>query len=343
MRSPCNPEVLEALALHEAALPEQEAAAARAHAATCPDCQRELLWLRAERDLLRRRQQALAPVDLNRLFTGMETRLPAPCLARRAPLSRYRSALWAAAAVLAAIVMQQGTGLLSGFTTSGDGKKKGRRLETSAGQAAGQATLSLSGPVQLLLQTGAADVEVDTGQPGQLVVKADEAPVHLVQQADRVEARFGGGKLRSGSVRAVLPPGSKVHLDTVEGDMTVRGALSQIQARSTSGGLTVEGDDPNLDFTSVSGDLSYRGGCGAGCSMDLRTVSGEVELRLSRSSSFELRYTTRSGDFSDEFSGQPGQSGPDEAPPPAIFTRYGKGEGRIRATTVSGDLTLGSH
>jgi anti-sigma factor RsiW len=342
MRSPCNPELLETLALHEAALPPAEAAAARAHAATCPDCQRELLWLRAERDLLRRRQQALAPMDLDRLFAGVETRLPAPCHARRAPLARYRSALWAAAAVLAAIVMQQGTGLLSSLGGGGGGQQKSRKVQP----AEQQATLSVSGPIHLRLQTGAADVEVGTGQPGQLVVKADEAPIRLIQQADRVEAQFGGAdRLGSGSVRAVLPPGSKLDLDTLAGDAVVKGALGQIQVRSTSGDLTMEGDDaPSLRFESVSGDLTYTGGCGAGCSMDLRTVSGELDLRLARTSSFDLRYSTQSGDFSDELTGQDGQDGQEGALPAAgIRTRYGKGEGRIQATTVSGGLSLQPH
>lgn len=339
MRSPCNPELLEALALHEAAMPPAEAEAVRAHAATCPDCQRELLWLRAEQDLLRRRQQALAPVDLDRLFTGVETRLPVPCHTRRAPLARYRSVLWAAAAVLAAVVMQQGTGLLSSLG-GGGGEKQDRRKVRKVQAAAQQATLSVSGPIHLRLQTGAADVEVDTGQPGQLVVKVDEAPIRLIQQADRVEAQFGDAdRLGSGSVRAVLPPGSKLDLDTLAGDAVVKGALGQIQVRSTSGDLTMEGDDtPSLRFESVSGDLTYTGGCGAGCSLDLRTVSGALDLHLTRARSFDLRYSTQSGAFSDDLADQGGQEG--EVPAAGIRARYGKGEGRIQATTVSGDLSL---
>jgi len=88
-------EELEAIASGEGA-----GAAAAAHTEQCAECVRELSWLRAEAQLLRRRPQpALDPEMLQRI----EERVYAPVPITRA--RRFRAAVAGAAAVAAAVAL----------------------------------------------------------------------------------------------------------------------------------------------------------------------------------------------------------------------------------------------
>jgi hypothetical protein len=88
-------EELEAAALGEAARPE-----VLAHAARCAECARELAWLRAEAQLVRRRPQ---PPLRPEIWRAVEERVHAPIPISRA--RRWRPLLAAATAVAAAAAL----------------------------------------------------------------------------------------------------------------------------------------------------------------------------------------------------------------------------------------------
>ena len=94
MTSRCDMEALEALALGE--LDEARAREVSAHAASCPSCKRELAWLRAERELVTRRENEPVPAAL---WRGIEARI-APKRSRNWAWVGGAVALAAAAAVL---------------------------------------------------------------------------------------------------------------------------------------------------------------------------------------------------------------------------------------------------
>jgi hypothetical protein len=89
-------EELESLALEE--LSPDRAAQVEAHAAACPQCARELSWLRAERMLLARRPQA----QTAHLWDAIAARLLHP---RRRPNWAWRISVGAAVAAAAAAVL----------------------------------------------------------------------------------------------------------------------------------------------------------------------------------------------------------------------------------------------
>jgi anti-sigma factor RsiW len=101
MMSRCDLEALEALALGE--LDEAGAQKVAAHVAQCASCKRELEWLRAERELIARRESEPVPPAL---WRGIEARL-APKRERRWPWVGGAVAVAAAAALL--VVWQQKT------------------------------------------------------------------------------------------------------------------------------------------------------------------------------------------------------------------------------------------
>ena len=130
-------EELEAAAFREASHPEVVA-----HAGQCPECARELAWLRAEAELLRRRPQ---PEVRPEIWDRIEERIHAPVpisLARRwRPLLGAAVAV-AAAAALAVVVRplsrgtpaDQGDAAVSDEPVPGTDAKALEALDRAAGQ-----------------------------------------------------------------------------------------------------------------------------------------------------------------------------------------------------------------
>src|SRR5262249_31102379 len=113
---------------------------------------------------------------------------------------------------------------------------------------------------------------------------------------------------------------------------------SELAAANVSGDITVSGVRGRQTLTTVSGDVAWNGLCAKECRIDATTVSGDVRLGIAPQSSFALEYGSVSGSFKDgiattilEQAGRPGAR---------VRAHYGKGEGAIACTTVSGDLAL---
>ena len=163
--------------------------------------------------------------------------------------------------------------------------------------------------------------------------------VQLLQYGDRVEAEFGGHRqLRRGRLRVELPKGSSVDFSSTSGDISVQNLGGDVRVRTMSGDVKVSGvrkadvesisgdvvvgasgpslrlhtvsgnvvattTDPTvqLQFESASGNLEWTGPCAKGCHLTAETVSGEINLQPDPAkSSFELSYSSHSGDFRDD-------------------------------------------
>lgn len=202
-----------------------------------------------------------------------------------------------------------------------------------------------------------------------LVERGDR--VDVVFEATSGWPHIPGGM--DGRLHVELPPGSHVELSTASGDIVVRDLGGNVRVRSASGDLhvkraasveamlvsgsaqlsdiggdvrlrTVSGDADVrqsgnasvLEFGTTSGDLTWSGGCNMSCRISARTTSGDVRLAMPSSSSWELRYVTHSGDFSDDFRSQV----IDHRDNGSVHARYGKGDGCIEVQTFSGDLSI---
>ncbi|HWE30058.1 MAG TPA: DUF4097 family beta strand repeat-containing protein, partial [Polyangia bacterium] len=83
------------------------------------------------------------------------------------------------------------------------------------------------------------------------------------------------------------------------------------------------------------------GPCRAGCRIEARATSGDIKLRMSPDSSFDLRYVTHSGDVADDLKMQTlEQNESHHGSGGSLHARYGKGEGLVEAQTFSGDLRV---
>ncbi|OMI40163.1 DUF4097 family beta strand repeat-containing protein [Streptomyces sparsogenes] len=169
------------------------------------------------------------------------------------------------------------------------------------------------------------------------------------------EASIGG--VGVGVVVSGLTGSTDVH--GVSGDITLVRLTGPVSAETVSGRVEAQAVTGRLRFNSVSGDLTVIEGSGDSVRADtvsgdilldlapaaapgradiaLTTVSGEIAIRLPHPADAQVHANTASGAVSNAFedlrvTGQWGAK--------RIFGRLGEGNGRLKATTVSGAIAL---
>ncbi|MFF3849542.1 DUF4097 domain-containing protein [Streptomyces sp. NPDC002328] len=177
------------------------------------------------------------------------------------------------------------------------------------------AIVSLAVPARTRVAVGAVSAgAVVSGLEGHAEVKGVSGDTTLVRLTGPVRA-----DTVSGSVEAQALTGD-LRFNSVSGDLTVVEAGSSVKADSVSGSMIVD-----LDPASRPTDIS------------LTSVSGEIAIRLPHPADAEVEANTASGTVSNAFedlrvSGQWGAK--------RITGRLGTGNGRLKATTVSGSIAL---
>jgi hypothetical protein len=130
-----------------------------------------------------------------------------------------------------------------------------------------------------------------------------------------------------------------VRATTVSGNVEAQALTGDLRLSSVSGDLTViEGSCPSLKADSVSGSIILDlGPTGGPTDVGLNSVSGEIAIRLPHPTDAEVEANTASGTIANAFDDLR-VSGPWGAH--KVTGRLGKGNGRLRATTVSGSIAL---
>ena len=256
------------------------------------------------------------------------------------------------------------------------------RNATAQAKGKGSATMPVKGPVTFQVQAQGGEVEVVGTDKLQVSVSLSEAPadeIALFAFGDRIAPSFRGRRLlRRGKLHVELPRGSRLDLGSLSGDVSVQkladvrihtlsgdvklSSVGKTEVQSISGDVHLDdangpvrlhlvsgratvlttGTAPQLEFQSTSGSLDWGGTCAKDCHLSAETVSGDLRLALDPKSSFELSYTSHSGELRDELNltikRAPARkhgmaSGWMEA-------SFGKGEGVIEADAFSGNLVV---
>ncbi|MEV7288796.1 DUF4097 family beta strand repeat-containing protein [Streptomyces sp. NPDC093252] len=177
------------------------------------------------------------------------------------------------------------------------------------------AVVSLAVPAGTRVEVGVVSASaVVSGIEGRAEVKGVSGDATLVGLTGPVRADTVSGSLDAQALSGDL------RFNSVSGDLTVVEAGSSVKADSVSGSMIVD-----LDPTSRPTDIS------------LASVSGEIAIRLPHPADAEVEANTASGQVSNAFEdlrvgGQWGAK--------RITGRLGAGNGRLKATTVSGSIAL---
>lgn len=130
-----------------------------------------------------------------------------------------------------------------------------------------------------------------------------------------------------------------VEVSSVSGDVKLGGGLNgQVELESVSGNLSLLAQPlGKLRVSTVSGDLSLKAGLKPGGTINVESLSGEVDLNLLRNTGAKLHVETFSGDIRSP-SGTVHKE--DHGPGKSLDTTYGDGRGQIHVESFSGDVNI---
>jgi hypothetical protein len=154
-----------------------------------------------------------------------------------------------------------------------------------------------------------------------------------------------------------VPAGLRLHLGTVSGDVYAQGLEGDLELRSVSGDVrleggkgasidlnTVSGDVHLLDVTSkevsgrtISGEIVFRGPVQESGNYDFATTSGDITVTLPDRPSATLSAATFSGQFSSDL---PVNQDTSRRHRHRYDATWGSGSAKMYMESLSGDLTI---
>ncbi|MEU5532385.1 DUF4097 family beta strand repeat-containing protein [Streptomyces sp. NPDC020362] len=173
-----------------------------------------------------------------------------------------------------------------------------------------------------------------------LTVPADTRVEVGVVSAGAVVSGIGGSSVVKGvnGDTTLVGLSGPVRADTVSGNLEAQAVTGDLRFNSVSGDLTVvEGSGQSVHADSVSGSMIIDLDPDGPTDVRLTSVSGEIAIRLPHPADADVEANTTSGTISNAFEGLRvhGQWGAHK-----VTGRLGAGNGRLRATTVSGSIAL---
>jgi DUF4097 and DUF4098 domain-containing protein YvlB len=208
--------------------------------------------------------------------------------------------------------------------------------------------LSLSGG------SGAASLVVHVPQKslvrGSLVSANLETRELLGEQRLRtVSGDIKAHLLRGGSVNSVsgdlhLTVGGTegVEIETISGDVSVDGAGSNVRVQTVSGELKIQlGTFAAVRLKTISGEVQFGGSLGAGGRFEAESVSGEIGIRFAATPAADFDIESHTGEIANCFG--PAPQKPQYGPGSHLVFRSGDGSGRVRVSTLSGEIRLCDH
>jgi hypothetical protein len=124
-------------------------------------------------------------------------------------------------------------------------------------------------------------------------------------------------------------------LKTVSGDAVLSDFAGQLVANTVSGDLTFERVRLHgSDIVSVSGEIRIDGELDKAREHRLKTISGDIDLRLT-GGSYDIRFSSMSGDLDSEMQGEVSVTGRRDK-----HVMIGAAETKVTVKTMSGDLEI---
>jgi DUF4097 and DUF4098 domain-containing protein YvlB len=139
---------------------------------------------------------------------------------------------------------------------------------------------------------------------------------------------------------SVSSRGGRVQAESVNGPVTVRGASGEINASTVNGPLTITGGTFERGrLETVNGRVLFEAGLAARGSLEVESVSGEVELALPENTSADFSVTTFSGDIRNEL-GPPAPAPSRHTTERELTFSTGGGGAKVTVETLSGSIVL---
>ncbi len=133
-------------------------------------------------------------------------------------------------------------------------------------------------------------------------------------------------------------------ISSLSGGIVVEACAGRVEVTTVSGTVWFRSNDSrNLVAGSTSGDIHYEGDVQRGGSFEFRTNSGDIDILLPPTASFELNARSVEGEVRNEFPLTPRSHGRPPQQANALRSSFGtvlSGDALIRATSFSGTIRV---
>lgn len=198
-----------------------------------------------------------------------------------------------------------------------------------------QLTIRAPHSANLKVKTVSADVSIKDIE-GTQRVRTVSGDLYSRVQGEEAELRTVSGDLQvvgSDKLREVT-------LYSVSGNVEAGDLAGEVWAESVSGDVEVSGRNiSEARLKTVSGDIEGALGLAKDAEAHMESVSGDIELSLPKNFAAEYELTSFSGDIGSIF-GVAATKKSKYSPGSELMYTHGKGKGRVRANTMSGDIEL---
>lgn len=197
--------------------------------------------------------------------------------------------------------------------------------------------LKVPSGVALEAEGVSADVSV-RGIKGDVEAASVSGDVEVVVGSKNIEAQSV-----SGDVTVDAPSATMTRVESVSGDVIIRGVRGEVRGETVSGDVVVRGQTARrLEIQSVSGDLELEVELAPDAEVEGETMSGDVRLSVSKLPDVRIELETYSGQI-ERSELLPGYKGPErggDRHEGSEYSREGKGPGRVRLHSFSGDIEI---
>lgn len=149
-----------------------------------------------------------------------------------------------------------------------------------------------------------------------------------------------GGYGEDGNVNYVLqvPPGVQLdEIESVNGQIEVKGVQGKVRLASVNGSIRCEGLAGDAELTTVNGSIvSEHADLAAARQLKAKTVNGSVEIRLPASASAAIEATTVNGSIRSDFT----HSKTQKTTKHRLEATIGSGGARLELDTVNGSVRI---
>ena len=224
----------------------------------------------------------------------------------------------------------------------------GQQIKAQLIDSSGGVRLSQAGDrVELSLQSKGGWPHVPAGIDGKLRIEVPQGTnVELTSASGDIAVHDTGGnvRLRTASGEVHLRKVAGVEVMAVSGDVVVDNASGEVRLRTVSGDAAGHAERRRQHQARVRHDvgrsrLDGRRAAPAAASRRAR-CRATSSCAWRRTSSFDLRYVSHSGDVTDDLKMQTLEQRESRHGGGSLHARYGKGEGLVEAQTFSGDLHI---
>ena len=197
--------------------------------------------------------------------------------------------------------------------------------------------LSIRVPKGSRLSVNAVSAEisaVDLTGPQRLQSVSGDISSEITGEDAEIKTVSGNVSLRGDGKPGVLT------LTTVSGDARVTRAAGEITANTVSGSLELGVDKLTRGrMRTTSGDLNFSGSLAPDARVDVESISGQLTLDFKGSVDAQIDIESFSGEI-DSCSGPEAQRTQKYGPGSELHFAEGKGGGRVRVSSLSGDIKI---